>query len=525
MKIPIQSMLLLLVFGIGKTAYSQDILWEKSLGGKQADYLMDAQPTADYGFILAGSSLSKKTGSKTDDNVGDLDYWIWKMDEKGELVWQKNFGGEGSDFLQSIFLTNDGGFILGGNSSSNKGFSKNDDSKGLDDFWIIKLNAKGDEEWQKTIGGSGQEKMQIIKQTKDGGYIIGGSSDSYKSEDKSEDCFGSLDYWIVKLDNKGKIEWQKTIGGKYLDELRSLDITFDGGYILGGYSNSPISYCKKEDNKGFGDYWIVKLDNKGTIEWQKTIGGNQDDQLYVIHQTKDNGYIVGGNSNSSSSDDKKKSNQNGTDFWVFKMSEIGEITWQETYDFGKVDILTSIVENDDNTFLLGGFAQSEVMGTKKQDKESINDYVILKINPKGEEIWKKSVGSAGEDILKKAIQTRDGGYLLTGTSSGKISRDKNSKIGGNDFWVVKLKDNNKPKIIKVPIEAFPNPTDKFTNVIINHEYNTGTATLYDISGRQLQNFSITENTVPIDLGNLPIGIYIVEIKTNKEKGSVKIIKK
>jgi len=83
-------------------AQSQDILWEKSYGETHADYLFDAQPTADYGFILAGSSVSNKTGSKADDNNGDLDYWICKIKEKGELDWQKNFEGSGFDLLQSI---------------------------------------------------------------------------------------------------------------------------------------------------------------------------------------------------------------------------------------------------------------------------------------------------------------------------------------------------------------------------------------------------------------------------------------
>ena len=101
-------------------SYSQDILWEKSYGGKHAEYLFDVIPTPDYGFILAGSSLSKKTGNKTEDNRGDLDYWVWKMDEKGTPEWQKSFGGSGVDILYSVRITNDGGFILAGTSSSNK---------------------------------------------------------------------------------------------------------------------------------------------------------------------------------------------------------------------------------------------------------------------------------------------------------------------------------------------------------------------------------------------------------------------
>lgn len=244
----------ILLFGCLLTVYfsnAQDILWEKSYGGKHAEYLFDAQPTADYGFILAGSSISGKTGNKEDQNKGDLDYWLWKMDEKGDLDWQKSFGGSGVDMLQSIRLTSDGGYILAGISNSNKGLDKKEDAKGQDDFWIIKLDAKGNEIWQQTIGGSGQEKLQTICQTKDGGYVIGGTSASYKTRKddkgvldvfgKSEDTRGNLDYWIVKLKKDGKIEWQKTLGGSYVDELKDLVVLPNGNILAGGYSNSPES--------------------------------------------------------------------------------------------------------------------------------------------------------------------------------------------------------------------------------------------------------------------------------------------
>jgi hypothetical protein len=221
--------------------HAQDILWEKTYGGIHADYLFDAQPTTDYGFILAGSSLSDKTGNKTDNNRGDLDYWIWKMDEQGELDWQKSIGGSGFDLLQSIKNTRDGGFILAGTSNSPDDFQKKDPCKGGTDYWVIKLNAKGEEQWQRTIGGSGQDELLCAFQTRDGGYMLGGSSSSspkaidhdvapdpsglYKPDlyAKSEKSRGNMDYWIVKLDKAGAIEWQKTYGGQYADILRSME--------------------------------------------------------------------------------------------------------------------------------------------------------------------------------------------------------------------------------------------------------------------------------------------------------------
>jgi hypothetical protein len=535
-------------------SFSQDILWEKSYGGKHADYLFDAQPTADYGFILAGSSLSDKTGSKTDDNHGDLDYWIWKMDEKGELDWQKSFGGSGFDLLQSVKSTRDGGFILAGTSNSENGFQKNENCKGITDFWVIKLNAAGNEQWQRTIGGDGQDELLCAFQTKDGGYILGGSSGSNPQSisntisdgktlpttkedlyNKLEKSRGNMDYWVVKLNKEGFIEWQKTYGGQYADLLRSMQQTSDNGYILAGYSNSSVSGDKTDADKGMGDYWIIKINDIGEIQWQNTYGADGDDQPYVIHQTSDEGYIVGGNSNSRNALTPLGGIvSNGTDFWVLRLDTEGGIIWSKTYDFGKTDILTSLVVNSDKSYLIGGHAKTESKrslvtdlagkaGVNKE-KDGINDYIALKVDDKGEELWNKTVGSAGEDILRKLVETRDGGYLMAGTSDSTSSKDKNSNIGSNDFWVVKLKDKTKVEKIKSGIEAIPNPATEYTNVIIGHDFKKGTASVVDISGRILQNFSINSRTVAVDLSKYSEGIYIINIKTDVKTESVKVIK-
>ena len=515
------SLLLLLIFP--NFSYSQDILWEKSFGGKHAEFLADAIATPDYGFILAGSSLSGKNGNKEQVSGGNFDYWLWKMNENGSSEWQRSFGGSGLDFLQSVKITADGGFILAGNSSSDKSGHKKEDSRGQDDYWIIKLDAKGNEQWQRTIGGSGQEQLACISPTKDGGYIVGGSSSSGKSGDKTEANFGNLDYWIIKLKADGTIEWQKTYGGKNLDQLKKVEQTKDGGYIIGGYSNSPASGDKQSDNIGTGDYWIIKTDKAGAIEWQRTLGGDGDDHLSALIQSRNGGYVLGGSSNSNPSNDKSRANTKGTDFWIVRLDDDGQTLWQETYNYGVVDLLTSIVENEDGTLLMGGYAQTEVADGKK-DKKDINDYIAVKINAKGEEIWSKTVGSDGEDILNKLIETRDGGYLLAGTSKGKPSRDKSSGQGGSDFWVVKLKDRYKKEVEKSMIEALPNPAQNFTNIVVGYAFQTGTASVFDLSGRQLQQFAIDNRTVPVDLSQYPEGIYIIEIRTNLQTDSVKVIK-
>ena len=291
------------------------------------------------------------------------------------------------------------------------------------------------------------------------------------------------------------------------------------------------------------------MDKDGNEQWQKIIGGKGDDQLYVVHQTIDGNYLLGGSSNSESGDDKSNNNENGTDFWVLKVDDEQTILWQETYNIGKVDILTSLIENEDKTILLGGYTQGELvqrknlvnkLGKKKATavepekmKKGMADYVAIKLNEQGEEIWRKDVGSEGEDILKKAIETRDGGYMMAGTSltptlskgeGVKNTGDRNSNKGSSDFWVVKLKDKEKPKEEQPKIEAIPNPAMDYTNIIVGFEFTKGTATVVDLAGHVLQQFEITERTVPIDMQRLPEGVYVVSIKTDKGSGGTKVIK-
>lgn len=614
---------------------AQDIMWEKSFGGRHADYLADVQPTMDYGFILAGSSLSKKTGTKSQEGTGDLDYLIWKMDESGSTDWQKSYGGSGSDLLKVVLNTPDGGFILGGISNSAMGFDKKEEGRGGSDFWIIRTDAKGNELWQKVFGGKGEDDLTALIRTKDGGFLIGGSSSSTAEANekllgrKKESSRGSLDYWIIKIDAEGNEQWQRTYGGKYADVLQSMTATADGGYIVGGYSNSPASKDKATANLGSGnDFWILKLDEQGAMEWQQSLGGAGEDQLKVVLQTKDGNYIAAGHSNSTT-----RTSKNGADLWMVKLDTAGLPLWEKAFDIAKNDILTSLIEEQDGTFLLGAYSPS---GYKQAaDEEGVNDFVALKISATGEELWRKVIGSNGEDVLKKLIQTRDGGYLLVGTANpefngyspknskqhltkalksvqsgeqlagakklqdemdatisdystqandfvkehttavtdqinntinknndsgfkvgingpvgnllnptnsesdasggqsvekqgpkpgSKMSKDKKINYGGKDYWVVKIKDKEKALKEKVAIEAYPNPTSTSTNVIIGFDFDRGTAAVYDLGGKELQNFKIDDRTVPVNLSEYPIGIYIINIKTNKGEGSVKIIK-
>src|SRR5690554_2509108 len=166
------------------------------------------------------------------------------------IIWQKTIGGSLDDTGNAFELTSDGGYILGGFSSSNISGEKTENSNGQIDLWLVKIDASGNIMWQNTIGGSGDDFLISIKQTSDGGYIVGASSDSNISGDKTENSRGGLDYWILKLDSSGNIVWQKTYGGAQPEFETYVVETTDGGYFVGGCSDSDVSGDKTDPTNG-----------------------------------------------------------------------------------------------------------------------------------------------------------------------------------------------------------------------------------------------------------------------------------
>ncbi|MBK7856200.1 MAG: hypothetical protein IPJ79_16095 [Bacteroidetes bacterium] len=275
----------------------------------------------DGGYILGGHSLSNISGDKTENSNGKLDFWIVKTDSTGNIQWQNTIGGSDDDRFTSIDPTTDGGFIIGGWSMSNISGDKTENCIGSCDYWMIKTDAAGNIQWQNTIGGNNLDWLNSIQQTADGGYILGGWSESNISGDKTENNNGFWDLWVVKTDSFGNIQWQNTIGGNGADELYYLQQTSEGGYILGARSNSNITGEKTENCIGYLDYWIVKTDSVGNIQWQNTIGGTDEDWLYSIQQTSDEGYILGGCSKSNTSGDKTENSNGGEDYWIVKICD------------------------------------------------------------------------------------------------------------------------------------------------------------------------------------------------------------
>ena len=220
--------------------------WDKTYGGNADDFPSQIINTNDGGFLVVGSSKSGKSGDKSDVSRGDTDYWIVKLNASGVKVWDKTYGGSGEDIPASVMNTTDGGYIIVGYSASNISGNKSEDSKGVWDFWVIKLNPNGNKVWDKTIGGNKWDFATSVVATLDGGIVVAGNSESDISGDKVENGRGAWDYWIIKVDANGKKVWDKTIGASHRDETSTIVSTPDGGILVAGSSESHISGDKTD---------------------------------------------------------------------------------------------------------------------------------------------------------------------------------------------------------------------------------------------------------------------------------------
>ena len=373
-------------------------------------------------------------------------------------IWNKAFGGSADDELEFLQYTSDGGYILAGSSASGKSGNKTQASRGGLDYWVVKVNSQGKKQWDRRFGGSGSDVLEVVRQTCDGGYILGGSSDSPESGDKSQGRRGTsgTDYWVVKINSKGKKQWDKTFGGTGIDMLTDLIQTKDKGYMLGGWSNSGNGKDKSEASRGGGDFWVVKLTSSGSKSWDKTFGGNSADNLKAVLQTPDGGYLLGGGSVSVVSGDKTDPQKRFCDdecefdMWVVKIDAKGKKIWDRT--IGGVggeqgESVQVMVSTKDGGYLLGGTTDSGAGGDKTEPNKGFysdsQDFWVVKINANGVIQWDKTIGGLGNDVLAAMVETKDGGFLLGGRSNSDIGGDKteaprDNDINYDDYWIVRI---------------------------------------------------------------------------------------
>jgi hypothetical protein len=509
------------------SAFCQPLIdWQKTYGGAGNDIFYELD-TAPNGYYIGGVSNSNISGDKKQNSKGANDCWLLSLGSSGQILWQKTIGGALDDGIRSLTRTNDGGLIVGGGSNSDISGDKNEDSRGFSDYWIIKLDNNGGIEWQRTIGGSDADGLRSIRQTADNGYILGGLSVSGISGEKTEGSRGtspSYDYWILKLDTLGNIEWQKTYGGDQTDDLISIRQTADLGYIVAGNSDSNANFDKTENSRGSVDYWILRLDVQGNIIWQRTYGGSDIDLVTDILENDTNGFYVGGFSYSSVSGDKTAPVSGSTDFWLLNLDSSGDVVWQKTIGGNGSDFLYSLSKNTDHSLLLGGSSNSPISGDKSENSRGLADMWLVKLNESGAITWQKTIGGNQADAIYSIKKTDDNSYILGGFSRSSISGDKNEDCRGEtDYWFVKLEPDNLSvaSVIKRAVEIFPNPTDGVLTINLPDDVAISDIALADVTGKKITFQRLSHNTISI---SSEPGIYLLTVITDSRNQSFKIIK-
>jgi gliding motility-associated-like protein len=408
------------------------IAWQKSIGGPDWDQASCIETTPDGGYIVAGFTSS--AGGDVSQHVHAADAWIVKLSKDGNIEWEKSFGGIGNQMPHSIQVTKDGGFIIAGQTNE-RNLSN--------DVWIVKISAIGELQWEKIYGSYGDEGAQSIIQTTDGGYVFVGSSSGKYNGGDVEEGFGSYDGWMGKLDNNGNLLWQKVLGGSSGDVFTSIKQTKEGGFILAGSSSSAGGDFA--GNHGNTDYWIVKLTSAGNLEWQKLLGGWFEDHAWDIEITTEGGFIVAGAANGKSGD--ISGNKGWLDEWIVKLSSTGVIEWDKNFGGGFDDTATDILLTPDGGYVVAGRAGSTDGNlTAHHGTIYFDDYWVTKLDGAGNLEWQKSMGGTGEDWAYGITLASDEGYVVAGhngSNDGEITGNQ----GGRDFWIVKLVDGTcYPKI-------------------------------------------------------------------------------
>jgi len=313
---PILALLVVLLLALSTTlVFASSMMWSQIFGGGSIDVANEIVSTSDGGYAVAGW-----TGS-----IDGSDFLLIKIDSFGNMKWNRTYGKEGSggDLANSLVQTSDGGYALAGIT----------DCFGSYDFYLVRIDVAGNLLWNQTFGGSKIDQASAIVQTSDGGFALAGYTQSFSNE--------YYDFWLIKTDSFGNMEWNKTYDQEGMSYPSSLIKTSDGGFALGGEAFS-------ED--GQFDFGMVKTDRDGNVEWTKTYGGEKWDQASSLIETSDGGFALAGITNSYGSGDY--------DFWILKTDRAGNLLWNQTFGGSENDRANSLVESSDGEFVIAGRTKS-----------------------------------------------------------------------------------------------------------------------------------------------------------------------
>ena len=404
-----------------------------TLGGTKNESGQSVVATSDGGFAVLGYSQSMDGDLLNKSNIS-YDFWLIKYNFNGEQEWQKVYGGSSDDRGYDIILSNDNNMVILGSSKSADGDVSS--NAGSNDFWIAKISNSGAIIWEKSLGYNGSDNGYSVIQTIDNGYLLLGVLDVTASDGEGNNRISSYrhaggDYWAVKLDSNGILEWSRYFGGNFTDTSYAACQTQGGDYIIIGSSDS--NDIDISNNKGTYDFWIIKISSEGNLIWEKSYGGSEIDEALDITPTTDGNFIVCGNTRSNNID--VSSNNGAADIWILKITPNGEILWEKTYGGNSFEAAKSVHQTTDNGFIIAGNSRSDNNDLTKNNGQ--NDGWIFKINQNGILQWQTSIGGSNIDLLMDSTQLQDGSIVAVGnTSSSDLDILENK--GFTDLLLIRL---------------------------------------------------------------------------------------
>lgn len=415
--------------------FTGEIEWAKTFGGSREDDANSIIETPDGGYAVLGYTLSND-GDITDKTSTDADFWVFKIDAEGTLQWSKTFGGSADDRATKIINTNDGGFAVIGYTRSNDGDVSH--NNGFYDFWLLKLDATGSMQWEKTYGFAGNDQGQALIQTSDGGFFLTGFMDfdgraaQQRDLNKSGNRHGVGEFWGIKTDGAGNESWNQYFGGTDNDRAYDVVQTSDGGFIMVG--NTESVNFDITNPLGSYDYWAVKVDAAGNLIWQKNYGGSEIEIAYSITKTNDGNYLILGDTRSS---DNHVTNPKGNaDAWLIKINDNGDLLWQKSYGGSQFDTGRNIIEKPDGNLIVFGTSRSNDQDVSNNYGQS--DFWLVIAGPTGEIIFEKNYGGSALDFGNASLFTTTGNIVLAG-STESTDFDVPNNQGSKDVLIIKLK--------------------------------------------------------------------------------------